>query len=850
MTSDSDNKPDKDQPGAAGGDDFDEFDDFDDFDDFDEAAGLDAFDDDDDPFAEDGESDPDAALDDAVHELDAMVDETPAASTPEAPPVTQSPSPVTTASDIPSDDDFELDEFDTDEFEAEGFDPGPAPQGDQQAADDADNKDDDFADVAPAAAADQSTPEPAAETGSDDDADKADDFSDLAAELAETEEQGAEDKPVSPLDDDFADVAAAFEDAVPDADFPEPTPAQTSADPEPDDQQPIDGSDGDDADGVEQPTTPVDEAPAPENPPPAPAENDLDAMLSARASGTEETFSESSPSLEEPIANPPVSGTEEPLADGAVANEPIGDSADDSDAVSDAATQAVPDTPATEDAVDPVAEPATEEDTAEPAVEEPSDAALEPFEETPDPADEDADELIVSDGDVAGLGDEGAVSVSSDETLADPAAQSPDPDPADANAEADDDSAVMAEPLVDDEAADAPAAPEEPASVALNEPEEEADPELEPDQAAAAAAAAGAGQVAASEQATSDADDEAEPRAEKAPPRRKRKSDRRPKVPLIDVGQDGFDMLAKAYPKRLRAVQDLAMRKLTSKGLSLGEKICRKWADKSQMPYRLELDGVHQALNGDPGTFVINLGFEMACTTASCDDDEGGRRLLHTMDWKLEGLGRLMVAARRHAHAGTWVNITWPGYVGCLQGIAPGRFAAAINHAPINGMGPPFVAWPMSKVKWFGKRGLPPALLLRKVFDECDDFDMAVEMIERTPICYPAIFSLLGTQDGEFSVIERTETAKSTHKRAPAVTNHWLNKEFSGTVRAYQSEERLVAIKSRVNQGAVDDDWLLHPVLNPETRLAVDLNPTTARMRVRGYNGVQPVTSLLDIYAD
>tara|TARA_X000000368_G_scaffold132894_1_gene104303 strand:+ start:30604 stop:32571 length:1968 start_codon:yes stop_codon:yes gene_type:complete len=436
----------------------------------------------------------------------------------------------------------------------------------------------------------------------------------------------------------------------------------------------------------------------------------------------------------------------------------------------------------------------------------------------------DDDDLMPSSDAVAGLGDDDGISPS--ETTAD----------------------IAAEPVVEQEADDddmvAASADAEPVDLGDQDDDEFAT-------AGAVAGAAAAAAVMVDETARDFDDEDDEDEAPPPPPRaKKKKRQRGPGVPLIDIGEGGFHKLAEAYPKRLRAVHDLAVRKLTEKGLKFVDGACKKWADKASVPYRLEIDGVSTALQGDPGTYVINLAFEMACTTGAVEDPEGGSRLLHTLDWKLDGLGRLAVAARRHAPAGMWVNVTWPGYVGCLQGVAPGRFAAAINHAPINGKGPGYLAWPMSKLKWWGQKGVPPGLLLRKVFDECEDFDSAVEMIERTPIAYPAIFSVLGTQEGEFSIIERTENSKSTQKRAPAVTNHWLNNEFRGTVMAYQSNERLVAMKSRINKGIDADEWLVHPILNPETRLAVDLNPTTGRMRIRGYQGLQPTTSLLDIYAD
>ena len=828
MTSDSDNKPDQNK--ASESDDFDEFDDFDDFDDFDEAAGLDAFDNDD-PFADDDESDPDAALDAAVEELDAMVE-----GGAEPAPVVQEEAAAEPVTDNTSD------EFD--EFEADGFDPSPmapeaenAPPVTEPVAElpetpVAPNESDDFeADEFEVAA--DSVDQPVADEFAQDDFSPAEEPAayDAPAEAvydaeapvpadleptADADDETAVDAPPetapevtvpeeTDADDDFADVAAAFKSPIdPEGDAARAVAEAAQNDPVDDDFADID---------LEEQA----ETPAPEPTKAAVADGgDLDAMLAARAdeaSGgfgtpitTDAAFEEDATEAVEVPVELPAPSEEEPVAEAPPAPGPA--SFDESEL--DAAFE--------DDDGEPPAPPPlpTPEATADD----------DGFEQVPDPADEDAEDMLPADDAVASLADDGdSIDVSADMDEGVPSAEEP---------------GVVEQPAMDTAE---PAAPE-----AVAETPMPSDDNMAEEAAAAAAAAITAATMADDEAMDGDDGDEEEPAPK--PKRQKRKRQRGPAVPLIDVGEDGFDRVAQAYPKRLRALHDLASRKLTAKGLGFAENLCRKWASKAQVPYRLELDGVSQALNGEPGTYVINLGFEMACTTAYCPDEEGGQRLLHTMDWKLDNLGRMMVAARRHAPAGLWVNITWPGYIGCLQGVAPGRFAAAINHAPINGKGPGFLAWPMSKMKWYGQKGIPPALLLRKVFDECESFDEAVEMIEKTPICYPAIFSLLGVEDGEFSIIERTETAKSTQKRAPAVTNHWLNKEFGGTVTAYQSEERLVAMKSRINAGVSGDEWLVHPVLNTETRLAVDLNPATGRMRVRGYQGVQPVTSLLDIYAD
>jgi hypothetical protein len=39
--------------------------------------------------------------------------------------------------------------------------------------------------------------------------------------------------------------------------------------------------------------------------------------------------------------------------------------------------------------------------------------------------------------------------------------------------------------------------------------------------------------------------------------------------------------------------------------------------------------------------------------------------------------------AHRYGPAGEFFDVTWPGAVGTLTAVAPGRFAAAINQAPL-----------------------------------------------------------------------------------------------------------------------------------------------------------------------
>ena len=92
-----------------------------------------------------------------------------------------------------------------------------------------------------------------------------------------------------------------------------------------------------------------------------------------------------------------------------------------------------------------------------------------------------------------------------------------------------------------------------------------------------------------------------------------------------------------------------------------------------------------------------------------------------------------------------------------LTGSAPGRFAAAINQPPLPLPGWGRAAgWPTARARVWRSRAMPPSHLLRLAFDTCGNFDEAVTLLRRTPICIPTIFTVAGTRSAEALVIERT----------------------------------------------------------------------------------------------
>ena len=67
--------------------------------------------------------------------------------------------------------------------------------------------------------------------------------------------------------------------------------------------------------------------------------------------------------------------------------------------------------------------------------------------------------------------------------------------------------------------------------------------------------------------------------------------------------------------------------------------------------------------------------------TALAREEGGVPWLARTLDWPFPGLGRFVEIARMRGAAGEFFNVTWPGYVGVLSGLAPGRFGAGSTRA-------------------------------------------------------------------------------------------------------------------------------------------------------------------------
>jgi hypothetical protein len=203
--------------------------------------------------------------------------------------------------------------------------------------------------------------------------------------------------------------------------------------------------------------------------------------------------------------------------------------------------------------------------------------------------------------------------------------------------------------------------------------------------------------------------------------------------------------------------------------------------------------------------------------------------------------------------AGEFENVTWPGYVGVLTASAPGRFAASANQAPMHRR----TARPwlrsydiiLNGLRTSRVRFTPPDHLLRDVFETCATYTEAKGRLEQTPVARPVIYTLVGCRPGERCVIERTEDDFVTHDDDTGAANDWLRSRPNWEARVapevfFTRTSREAAENSRARRehllrwtGAFDGTfvWLTPPVLNTQTRIAVEMCPASDVLHVAGY---------------
>jgi hypothetical protein len=283
------------------------------------------------------------------------------------------------------------------------------------------------------------------------------------------------------------------------------------------------------------------------------------------------------------------------------------------------------------------------------------------------------------------------------------------------------------------------------------------------------------------------------------------------------------------------------------------DSLTRRWLMRTGSPYIGELEAIAAAL-GFSGAWFLNGSYQWGCT-ALAREEGGAPWLARTLDWPLPGMGRNVDVAHMRGPAGDYVCPTWPGYVGVLTGMAPARFAAAINQAPLRRRSHAralrlFDVAANAVNTWRNVRHIPPDQLLRQVFETCGSFAEAKTRLQTVPVARPVIYTLIGCNLGEYCVIERTEESHRSREHETVVANDWrvADSRYEARLGARLALTGTYARAAANSRGRADAlagwngtfarnsfAWVVPPVLNGYTRMAVEMCPARGVLRAVGY---------------
>jgi hypothetical protein len=278
------------------------------------------------------------------------------------------------------------------------------------------------------------------------------------------------------------------------------------------------------------------------------------------------------------------------------------------------------------------------------------------------------------------------------------------------------------------------------------------------------------------------------------------------------------------------------------------DRLSRRWLAAQENPYLTEIDAM-AAMLGIPGVHALNVCFEWGCTSGVWPSP-AGPVLRRVMDWGFPCLGENMVVLRQQGPAGEFFSITWPGVSGVFQGWAPGRFAIAINQAPMRKHGAGFLGdWLINRIAVKKNKARPPAHLLRQVFEHAPDYESAVQILCDYEVAVPAIFVVAGPESA--CIIERSETVfglREMRDTGLCVANHFetaLNGQGKGwRPRPIDSAGRLACANGLCETHFAEDfGWFVPPIANANSRLAFAVS-AQGPLALMGTRGAKPATEI------
>lgn len=317
-------------------------------------------------------------------------------------------------------------------------------------------------------------------------------------------------------------------------------------------------------------------------------------------------------------------------------------------------------------------------------------------------------------------------------------------------------------------------------------------------------------------------------------------------VPIVDLREGGPPTHAGQRREQALALRSACLGWLPCGGLLawLADPLARWWLRRSASPLVGEIEAIAQIL-GRPGVWLLHGAYAFGCT-ALADEAADGPVLRRTLDWPFPGLGRLVEVTRQRGEAGEFLNVTWPGFAGVLTAVAPGRFAASINQAPMRRRtAAGWLLWldyGLNAVAAFISSGRPPPEhSLRNAFETCATFDEACRFLETTPVARPVLFLVAGCAPGERVLIERDGDDARVYRDRTVVANAWRDRSDGWRPRVCgegtpveNNRRRVAAMAACTGAHPPNLEWATAPVVNAFTRVAVEMCAASGRLVVAG----------------
>lgn len=329
-------------------------------------------------------------------------------------------------------------------------------------------------------------------------------------------------------------------------------------------------------------------------------------------------------------------------------------------------------------------------------------------------------------------------------------------------------------------------------------------------------------------------------------------------IPLHDIRDKSLvDLLTHYSEKALQLIEGskntfgLISRMMSTVAFPIGDYLSRHWLVKTKNPYLAEIDEYARRLK-IKGIYSLNMCYEWGCTSGVYTDGTGVR-MIRVLDWPFPALGENIVIAHQKGAVGDFYNVTWPGISGVFQASAPTRFSAALNQAPMRrhktGI---LIDWIRNRGSVHESSGLPPAHLLRQVFEKAKTYQEAKEMLMTEPVSIPVIYTLIGTNASEGCVIERIENravVRDLKDGLVCAANHfesslngigygWLPRSDDSCERSHSG----VCLRfSDIEEGF---GWFQPPIANEDTRLVMSIDMKNGYFSVMGTDGARPVTDV------